>query len=133
MKIPTSFRTLSASAAVLSILVAATAHAGPPRYVVINLGTVPFPAGGQAEVGYHINNYGQVTGYAHMASGAYHAFLYSGGKMKDIGTLGDTGFGDASRGYGINDAGWVTGSSPTADETAFNSGADAFLYSGGPL
>jgi probable HAF family extracellular repeat protein len=65
-----------------------------------------------------------VTGTAATDDGAIHAFLYNGGALIDLGTLG----GSFSQGAGINASGLVTG-------TAVTSGNEsrAFLYSGGPL
>ena len=49
---------------------------------------------------------GEVVGWsAYDASGDMHAFLYSNGKMTDLGTLG----GACSYGYGINASGEVVG------------------------
>src|SRR3989338_7882596 len=52
------------------------------------------------------------------------AFLYSGGVMIDIGTLGGT----VSEAFGINNSGQVVGGSATAE--GYNR---AFLYSGGVM
>lgn len=67
-----------------------------------------------------VNNAGEVTGFSYVdASGHAHAFLYSGGTTRDLGTLG----GAASYGHDINDSGDVVGHSLTA------AGADrAFCY-----
>jgi probable HAF family extracellular repeat protein len=51
-----------------------------------------------------------------------HAFLYSDGKMTDLGTLG----GKESVAFGINDAGQIVGWADNA-----NGYAHAFLYSFG--
>lgn len=58
---------------------------------------------------------------------AIHAFLYSGGVMRDIGTLGGTN----STAFGINDSGQVAG---VSDTIAGFAGYDhAFLYSNGRM
>ena len=82
--------------------------------------------GGPSSHGYGINDSGQVTGYSNISnySSATHAFLYSGGGMRDLGTLPG---GTLSSGYGINNSGQVVG------ESTVNTGATihhAFLYSG---
>jgi probable HAF family extracellular repeat protein len=70
-----------------------------------------------------ISNAGEVTGFSHVAAtGQAHAFLYSDGTIRDLGTLG----GAASYGNDINDSGNVVGHSLTA------TGADrAFCYCNG--
>src|SRR5439155_19284580 len=65
------------------------------------------------------------VGDAYTRSGAYHAFIYSGGTMTDLGTLGGTN----SRGYGINSNGQVVGRSDTRTGDAYH----AYLYSGGTM
>src|SRR5204862_282670 len=76
---------------------------------------------------YSINNLGQVAGYAYTATNAgQHAFLYSGGVMRDLGTLG----GVSSEGYGINDSGQVVGGSRITESVYPQ---HAFLYSAGSL
>jgi len=68
---------------------------------------------------------GQVTGWADVdGHGNHHAFLYSDGQMRDLGTLG----GAQSEGRAINDAGQVTGWAWTADD-----GEHAFLYHDGQM
>ncbi len=52
-------------------------------YQVINLGTL----GGLNSVANSINNAGQVVGWADTASGAQHAFAWSGGRMTDLNSL----------------------------------------------
>jgi probable HAF family extracellular repeat protein len=71
-----------------------------------------------------VNNKGQVTGFSYLAnSETSHAFLYSSGSSKDLGTLG----GPESYGRDLNDAGDVVGVSETT------SGDRAFLYHAGAM
>jgi probable HAF family extracellular repeat protein len=72
-----------------------------------------------------INATGQVAGSGnYFTYGSAHAYVYSGGVTKDIGSLG----GYPIYPYGINNSGQVVGSAATA------SGAGhAFLYSGGAM
>ena len=75
---------------------------------------------------YGINASGEVVGYSWTRfNAAFHAFLYSGGVMHDLRTLGGT-YSDAS---GINASGQVVGWSDTSGDAAYH----AFLYSGGVM
>jgi len=91
---------------------------GQVPYTVTDLGALGEIFGSDA---YGINAKGQVVGSGDFAG---HAFLYSGGKMIDLGTLG----GPSSIAYGINDDGQVVGWSWTKDNKMH-----AFLYSSGKM
>lgn len=71
-----------------------------------------------------INNAGQMTGVMRVPGGS-HAFLYTNGDVRDLGTLGGT----RSFGSGISDNGMVTGSAtPPLDLTSH-----AFIYANGTM
>jgi probable HAF family extracellular repeat protein len=78
-----------------------------------------FPSGTEA---YGINNSGEVVGTGYLTSGNFHAFLYSGGKMTD---LGPAGAYQASA-VAINNAGQIIGgyylNSGTAGEFLITNG-----------
>ena len=74
------------------------------EYTVTDLGKLP--GGGNSFAYGGINASGQVAGLAYTAADL-EAFLYSNGKMTDLGTLGGT----QSWAYGINASGQVVGES----------------------
>lgn len=76
-------------------------------------------------VGSSINSSWQVTGYSPARADEDHAFVYSGGILTDLGTLG----GDFSYGTGINDSGQVAGISYIDGPD----GIRAFIYSNGVM
>lgn len=80
--------------------------------------------GGLYSETYAINNKEQTTGIAYTKTSA-HAYLGSGAKMTDLGSL--TGPEGTSWGFGINNSGVVVGYSD------FQSGYHAFVYSGGKM
>jgi probable HAF family extracellular repeat protein len=77
-----------------------------------------------------VNDLGQAVGYSQLSKATAdegqprHAFLYSNGKLTDLGTLK----GASTVAYGINDLGQIVG---TATLTA--GGSHAFLYASGVL
>src|SRR5262249_22478607 len=75
-------------------------------YTLINMGSL----GGGPGIDPDINSKGAVVGGSEIANNAAeHAFLYTHGRMNDLGTLG----GSMSRALGINDRGDVVGFSTT--------------------
>ena len=106
--------------AVLTFMLLATPAAwAVSNYIAIPLGTV-----GVGTRGVSINASGQVAGEGSLDSGVYHAFLFSGGAMWDLGTLG----GAYSSGQGIDEAGRVVGYAHTSAGVLH-----AFLYSDGTM
>jgi probable HAF family extracellular repeat protein len=80
-----------------------------------------FPSGTEAN---GINNAGEVVGTGYFSPSNFHAFLYSGGKMKD---LGPSGAFQASA-YAINTSGQIVGT------YSLNSGASGtFRYTNGTI
>ena len=80
---------------------------------------------GASAIAHGINDAGSITGEFFAVPGTFHAFLYRGGTVTDLGTLG----GSQSFGNAINNAHQVTG---TAD-TANGGPRDAFLYAEGAM
>ena len=106
---------------------AAPASAATTTYTITDLGSL----GGGVTVATAINTSGQVTGYSYLpkkqGATVYHAFLWTNGKMTDLGELGGAGSpgGGLSEGHAINDAGQVVG---YATDTAGD--LDAALWNG---
>ena len=94
----------------LAVSVASTVHAAP-SYTATPLGTI----GGNGSYAWAINASGEVTGSSYYAiwippypgpnESKWHAFAYSGGVMRDLGSLG----GPSSAGTAINDSGQIAG------------------------
>ena len=96
----------------------ALGSASATTYRLADLGTL----GGAESFGGALNASGQVTGGAATGDGGFHAFLWDGTTMQDLGTLGGT-----SSGSDINDSGQVTGYSYTTPTGDF---FHAFLWDG---
>ena len=71
-----------------------------------------------------MNASGEVVGYASTEANSIHAFLYSGGVMRDLGTL--RGSYSQTRAVAINDRGDVVGNDRLSDDRAF-------VYRGGVM
>jgi probable HAF family extracellular repeat protein len=80
-----------------------------------------FPSGTEA---YGINNAGEVVGTGYLSPSNFHAFLYTGGKMTDIGPPGSLQASAVS----INNSGQIVGSYYLT-----SGGAGEFLYSNGKV
>jgi probable HAF family extracellular repeat protein len=110
---------------------AAPASAATTRYTITDLGSL----GGGVTDATAINAAGQVTGNSALKVGGSRAFLWSNGKMTDLGTLPG---GDFSAGRAINGSGEVAGSATDSVEIAHPSlwkgkRITAFRAGSGPL
>src|SRR4051794_23858086 len=101
--------------AVLFVFEAQLALAAPSIYHLVDLGTFSANSG---------NSSGEVVGYDFI-SGHSHAMFYSGGFLKDLGTLGGT----RSEAEAINSSGLVVGNAWQNADVAKH----AFLYSTGVM
>ena len=75
----------------------------PGPYALTDLGTL----GGLSALAFHLNETGQVVGYATTSASQARAFVWQGGSMTNLGTLG----GSSSFAHGINDVGQIVGES----------------------
>jgi probable HAF family extracellular repeat protein len=106
---------LLAAALLAAMQTSAVGAPPPPRYEVIDLGTL----GGNASFGLDVNDGDEVTGNSRTSTTTLPllAFSWADGEMTDLGTLpGSNAF---SRGYGINNAGVVVGESDNDRPRAF--------------
>jgi len=101
----------------LGLVVLSGPASGVTPYTVTDLGTL-----GGRSAAYAINTSGQVVGSAYTKRGREHAFLWDGGVMQDLGTLG----GGWSVAHAINASGQVVGTTFTA-----SSKERAFLWENG--
>jgi probable HAF family extracellular repeat protein len=103
------------------IVFSAVSAKASPMYSIVDIGNF----GGVSTDPRGINSVGWVTGQADISDNStYHAFLYDGTTIRDLGTLDGTP-GAHSSGQGVNAAGEVAGFSYTA-----TNGNRAFLYNG---
>jgi probable HAF family extracellular repeat protein len=91
---------------------------------MIDLGTLPGDTGSAA---YGINNLGQIVGTSDTATGVQHIFLYSNGRMRNVGDFGD--FSPVA----INNHGQIIGSKIFAVPPPESFYYLSYLYTGGPL
>jgi probable HAF family extracellular repeat protein len=104
----------------LALTCAATdAGIAPPSYVLTDLTQLPGLANQPIDRVYAFNNKGQIV-FGNFAAGQ--TFLYSGGTVQFLGSLGGT----SSQANAINDTGEVVGGADVG-----NSQQHAFLYAGG--
>lgn len=99
----------------------AGATAGTVRYAVVDLGP-----GTQAS---RINSAGEVAGTRSLEGGVFRAFLYAGGKIQDLGTLGGTN----SRATGIGGNGRVVGQSQIPGNSDRGREYRPFVFSAGEM
>src|SRR5215472_1319835 len=104
----------------LPLLLALTVAGAAQTYTVTDLG----PTSNNSSGARGINAAGKVTGYANTSSTKSSVFIYAGGAMKNLGTLGGT----TGIGLAINASGQVAGYSTLSDGTY-----RGFIASGGKL
>lgn len=98
--------------------------------LMTDIGTILDTTGKSTAFG--INDFGAVVGQSNTPGGLGfdHAFLYSGGRMTDLGVL--PGFQQSSA-VAINNAGQIVGSVQSGSLVSSNSNSHGFLYSGGVM
>lgn len=112
-------------ALVMGALLVSSVKAGPVMdYTLTDLGTLP---GDSLSTALAINNNGQIVGFSQVLGNSTisHGFLYSGGVMQNIGSIGGT-YNVAT---GINDSGLVVGYSTNE----MGSSGNAFTFLNGTL
>ena len=106
----------------ISAIMSTPAAFAQSTYWVTDLGSL----GGESSSAYGINNNGEIVGDSWTTNGVEHAFLYTGGRMVDLGTLSGRA-SDESHARGINNSTQVVGYSISTN------GSQAFLYSAGTM
>jgi probable HAF family extracellular repeat protein len=112
----------SFKALICAVLVALAARAASAQtYTITDLGSL---GANQPTMAHAINNAGQITGSSNLNAGTSHAFLFSGGTLTDIGSLG----GPAAIGFSVNSSGNAVGYSELSSGQY-----RGFLYSNGAM
>jgi len=108
-----------AGAIVALAMAAAAPAASASDWQLVPLGTL----GGSTSTAMDMSAGGIVVGCSATASGAMHAFVYSGGAMHDLGSGTDAGDGNSCA-AGVNDNGLVAGwSAPSGEVVAWQDGS----------
>jgi probable HAF family extracellular repeat protein len=97
------------SAGVLLLALATMTAAMAVNYTIQDLGTLDGYNGGIDP--WAVNESGEVVGQCNVGGATWHGFLWSSGRMRDLGTLGGSG----CSAFGINDHGQVVGSAQRSD------------------
>ena len=110
----------------LAAFVITATSAAAQSYQVVDLGTLGPNSLGNYSIAYCINSAGQVAGESSASSSSMSdpAFLYSGGPLMNLGTLG----GEYAQPHAINTSGQIAGYSTLASGSY-----RAFLYSNGQM
>ena len=94
---------LGMAAIVVVLLAVGRTAAAQTTYAILDLGVLPSDFSSSA---YGLNSQGKVVGISQSSGGTTRGFLFSGGSMFDIGSLGGDTFANA-----VNSAGKIAGSS----------------------
>lgn len=106
-----SKRGLGVGIATLGLLLVGQGARAQITYSILDLGVL---SGDSSSFAYGINNSSQVVGISQNTSGETHGFVYSGGTMTNIGSLGGDTYANA-----INGSGQVAGSAFSSTDGAF--------------
>lgn len=122
----TRFNRFTMITAITALSLFALSPAFATNYIITDLGTF----GGTGSIALGINNLDEVVGQANLPGDiVYHAFLYKGGVMTDLGTANCTYLYGFSLAWRINDSGQIAGQQCFL--TPQGNYERAALYSGG--